>query len=429
VTNDHRRRLQLSVGGIGILALCGAFLAFHAHTGPAASAAPAAAGTAPAATADQAPPLPGTVDLSADALANFNLHFAKAELRPGVHTITATGVVTFNARRLAQLSAPSRGRIISVDVAAGDSVRAGQRLAALDEFDLGDVHSQVASAQAAVTDAKAAVDAARSALARGTELMATGGLAQSELERRRALAANAQATLNARQADLQKWLGMQQRLMPIGSASKHGDETAALARLSPGDSLGALVAPFDGVVSTVGAAAGDIVETSTSIVTLADLSTMWIQANVPERDAAAVRAGQTAIVRVDAYPGRQFNARVIDVADQTDASTGTVAVRCALPNSDGALRANMFATVDIEAPLGHDTVLVPDAALQDVNGQTAIFIPAGHGHFKWQAVRTGYAADGMTEIVNGVSAGTPVVSDGSYWLKEALMKDAIPDEG
>jgi cobalt-zinc-cadmium efflux system membrane fusion protein len=217
--------------------------------------------------------------------------------------------------------------------------------------------------------------------------------------------------------------------MPIGSATKGGSETPALAGWSPRDSLGALVAPFDGVINSVGAAAGDIVDTSSSIVSLADLSTMWVQANVSERDAAAVHPGQTVAVHIDAYPDRQFTGRVIDVADQADAATGTVAVRCELPNNDAALRANMFATVDIEAPLGHDSVLVPDAALQDVNGQTAVFVPAGNGHFTWHAVRTGFAAKGMTEIVSGVPAGTSVVTDGSYWLKAALLKDAIPDEG
>jgi cobalt-zinc-cadmium efflux system membrane fusion protein len=423
VTNDHRSRLRFSLAGAGIFALCGALLILHARSGAAAPE------PAPSSATNEAPPLPATVDLSADALANFNLHVAKAELRPGVHTITATGTIGFDARRLAQLSSPSRARIIAVDVAAGDHVHAGQRLVALDEFDLDDVNSQAAGAQAAVADAKAALDEAEAALERGKELLATGGLAQSELDRRRAQAANAQAMLDTREAELRKWRGMQQRLMPIRAANPRGSETATLARLSPADSRGALVAPFDGVINAVGAAAGDIVDTSVPIVTLADLSTMWLQANVPERDAAAVRPGQTAIVTLDAYPGRRFDARVIDVADQTDPGTGTVAVRCALPNSDGALRANMFATVDIEAPLGHDTVLVPDAALQDVNGKTAIFIPLGNGRFKWQAVRTGYAAQGMTEIPEGLSAGTPVVSDGSYWLKAALMKDAIPDEG
>ncbi|WP_323043398.1 efflux RND transporter periplasmic adaptor subunit [Paraburkholderia sp.] len=370
--------------------------------------------------------MPNTVDLSPEALANVKLQFAKAQLRPGVHTIAATGVVAFNAKRLAQPGSPSKARIVAVDVAAGDHVRAGQRLATLDEFDLSDVRSQVASASAAVADAKAAADAANAALQRGTELVTGGGIAQSELDRRRAAAVNALAMLKSRQADLQKWQGMQQRLMPIGAPASRNIGTA---RLSPGDSLGELVAPFDGVISSVGAAAGDIVDTSSPIVTLVDLSTMWVQANVPERDAAEVRPGQTVLVHIDAYGDRQFTGRVIDVADQVDTNTGTVAVRCELPNGDGALRANMFGTVEIQAPLGRDTMLVPDAALQDVNGQTAVFIPSGNGRFTWRAVRTGYATDGMTQILSGLAAGTSVVADGSYWLKAALMKGTIPDEG
>jgi membrane fusion protein, heavy metal efflux system len=423
VNTVYRRRLLLSVGGAAILILGGAFLALHTQPSPAAAEA-----TRPPAAVDQTPPLAKSVDLSAEALANVDLHYAKAELRPGVHTLSATGIVAFNAKRLAQLSSPSKGRIIAIDVAAGDHVRAGQRLAALDEFDLSDVRSQVATASAAVADAKSAADAANAALQRGTELLATGGIAQSELDRRRAAAVNAQAMLKSRQADQQKWLGMQQRLMPIGSSGKHGSDPVALARLSPRDTLGALVAPFDGVINNVGAAAGDIVETSSPIVTIADLSTMWVQASVLERDASAVRPGQSVTVHIDAYPGRQFTGRVIDVAAQADPNTGTVAVRCELPNSDGALRANMFATVDIDVPLDHETLLVPDAALQDVNGQTAVFTPSGKGHFTWHAVRTGYAAQGMTEIVSGLSAGMPVVADGSYWLKAAVMASTIPDE-
>jgi cobalt-zinc-cadmium efflux system membrane fusion protein len=135
VKTDYRRRIQLAVWGGGIVAL------LHARTSP------AAAEPAPtAAVVDQMPPLPNTVDLSPEALSNLKLHFAKAELRSGLRTITATGVVAFNAKRLAQLSSPSKGRIVSINVAAGDHVRAGKRL------------------------------------------VATGGIAQSELERRRAVA-------------------------------------------------------------------------------------------------------------------------------------------------------------------------------------------------------------------------------------------------
>jgi cobalt-zinc-cadmium efflux system membrane fusion protein len=425
VNSDYRKRLQIAMLGVGALIVGAAVVATHTRAAP-----PAAEATTTSPAADSAPRLPDSVNLSAEALANVGLRYANAELRPGVQTIAATGVVAFDARHFAKLSSPSRGRIIAVDVAAGDHVHAGQRLAMLDQFDLGDVRSQVTNASAAVADAKAALDAANAALARGTELVPTGGIAQSELERRRTASADAQAMLASRQAELRKWLGMQQRLMPLDTGAKSGQHTGALARLGPGDSLGALIAPFDGVIGNVGAAAGDIVDSAAPILTLADLSTMWIEANVSERDAAAVKPGQNVTAHIDAYPDRQFIGRVIDVAAQADASTGTVGVRCELPNPDDALRANMFATVTIDVPLGHDAVLVPDAALQDVNGQTAVFIPAGNGHFTWRVVHTGgYAAGGMTQIVSGLAGGTRVVAQGSYWLKAALMKGMIPDEG
>jgi membrane fusion protein, heavy metal efflux system len=425
VITNHRKRLPLMLGGAGVLILIGA-LAFHLRK-PAPAAAPAAS-VAAVASVDQTPALPDTVDLSPEALANVKPQVVPAQIRQGVHTISATGVVAFNAKQLVQLRSPSRGRIVAMDVAVGDRVRAGQRLAVLDQFDLSDVQSQVAGALAAVTDAKTAALAAEAALARGTELVAVGGIAQSELERRRAAAANAEALLKQREADLQKWQGMQQRLLPIASMGKANSVGANLAQLSPRNSLGALIAPFDGVITAVSAATGEIADTTAPVVTLTNLSTMWVLANVSQRDAADLRVGDAANLRIDAYGERRFSGRVIDVANQVDPSTGMVAVRAEVPNADGALRANMFATVEIEAPLDHDSVLVPDAALQDVNGKSVVFVPTGNGHFAWHAVQTGSASGGMTEIVSGLAAQTPVVTDGSYWLKTALLSDSIPSE-
>jgi cobalt-zinc-cadmium efflux system membrane fusion protein len=266
------------------------------------------------------------------------------------------------------------------------------------------------------------------ALTRATELVGVGGMAQSELERRRAMVASAQATLRSRQADLQKWLGMMQRMQPTGSIEK-GGANIALGNMGPRDSLGAVVAPFDGVITSVGAAAGDIVDTSVQIFTVADLSTVWVQASVPERALGYIKVGDAVAVTVDAYPGKQFDGRVTYIASEVDPNTGTVMVRCDLPNSDGALRANMFAAAKIASPLGHNAVLVPDAALQDVAGQTVVFIPSGAGHFNKQSVRTGVSSGGFTEVIDGLKAGAQVVTDGSYWLKADFLQNTIPDEG
>jgi membrane fusion protein, heavy metal efflux system len=419
-----RRRFYVVIGTAGVLAV-GALATRHVLSPAVANPTQAvAAGVAVAAAA----PAPNAVDVSPEALSNMDLHFAKAELRPLVRTVRVTGIVNFNALRLAQISPASRGRIEAIDVAVGQRVRAGQRLAILDAFDLSEVRSQVASAHAAVTDAAATAAAAEAALTRATNLIGVGGIAQSEVDRRRAALASAQAMLRTHQAELQKWQGMEQRLMPTGPLATGGGKVA-LAQAGPADSLGAVVAPIAGIVNSVGAAPGDIVDTSRQIFTVADLSTLWVQANVPEHDLGAIQEGDSVTMSVDAYPGRQFTGRVTYIADQVDPNTGTVAVRCEIPNPDGALRVNMFATLDIAAPLNRNAVLVPDAALQDVNGQTTVFIPTGTGRFTGHVVRTGVSSGGFTEVVEGVTADTRVVTDGSYWLKAALLQNSIPDEG
>jgi cobalt-zinc-cadmium efflux system membrane fusion protein len=211
------------------------------------------------------------------------------------------------------------------------------------------------------------------------------------------------------------------RTAPAGTGSS-GDQP-------PLDSRGAIVAPFAGVVDSVSVAKGEIVDSATPIFTVSDLSTVWVQADVAESDLGAVKVGDAVEVRVSAFPGRVFAGRVTYIPNQIEPTTGMAKVRCEVPNPDGALRVNMFATVTILSPQDGDAVLVPSDSLQDVNGQSVVFIPTGHGQFAWRVVRTGLIANGQTQITNGLAADTPIVADGSYWLKAALMQSTIPGEG
>jgi cobalt-zinc-cadmium efflux system membrane fusion protein len=328
--------------------------------------------------------------------------------------------------RVVQVSPSARSRIEGIEVAVGEPVRTGQRLAVVDNFDLSEARSRVATAKAALAQATVEAATAQTALTRGLDLVRIGGAAESDLERRRAEAARMQAELRTRQAELQQWQGVEQRLMPIAPGDVRG---VASAEPSPDDSRAALISPIDGVIDSIHASSGEIVDISRQVFTVADLSTVWVQADVPERDLGAIREGEAVTVGVDAYPGRAFTGRVAYIADQLDPRTGTAKVRCEVPNPDRALRVNMFATVEIASPLGRDAILVPDAALQDVNGQKAVFVPAGSGRFVWHAVRPGISSGGFTELLQGVATGTQVVADGSFWLKAALMRETIPDEG
>jgi membrane fusion protein, heavy metal efflux system len=417
----RQSRIVLLMGATALVAAAGGFEASH---GPARLPSPAA----PAAAAGTTQPSPDGVDVAPAALHNMDLHLATADVQPLVRTVRTTGIVAFNDLRMAQLSPPARGRIQSIEVAVGQPVRAGQRLALLDNFDLGETRSHIAAAQASLVQARAEASAARAAYNRAGELVRIGGLAQSELERRGAEAARTDAATRTREAELQQWKETEQRQMPAGPQDAPASNIASVVQ-GPANSRGAVVAPFNGIIHSIGAVPGELVDTTRQLFSLADLSTVWVQADVVERDLGAVQVGEAVSISVDAYPGRTFVGRVAYIPDQIDPRSGTARVRCEVPNPDGALRANMFVTADIKSPLGRDGIMVPDAALQDIDGKPVVFTPAGPGHFDRHFVRLGLRSGGFTEMVEGLAAKATVVTDGSFWLKAALTQSSIPDAG
>ncbi|HEY1858212.1 efflux RND transporter periplasmic adaptor subunit [Acidocella sp.] len=412
-----QRQVFLSGGALIAAVLIGFFASHGGHAVRVAGAQDVAA--------DSSPALPATIAVSAGALSNMQLHYANAALRPLLRDVPATGIVTYNALRLADIVPPARGRVEAIDAVVGEQVQAGQRLAVLDNFDLSAARSGVASAQASVMQAQSQLEAATAALQRAEDLVRSGGMAQSELDMRRASAAAAQATLRTQQSSLQQWQDHLAQLLPINP----GSAPAPTGLPDPRDSAGAIVAPFAGVVDSVTLSTGQTVDPSQPVFTVADLSTVWVPLQVPEDQIGAVQVGDTVALTVDAYPGRTFTGRVAYIADKVDPNTGTIMVRCIVPNQDGALRVNMFANGMIQAPLGRQAVLVPASALQNINGQEAVFSPTGHGNFAWHAVQPGISSGGSTQILSGIAPGTPIVTNGSYWLKATLMQTTIPDEG
>jgi membrane fusion protein, heavy metal efflux system len=414
-------RIMLLVGASALIAAVGGFEAGHDTADLPRSAAPASA-------VETAQSSPAGVDVPPPALHNMDLHLATVNMQPLVRTVSTTGVVAFNDLRMAQLSPSARGRVQSIEVAVGQSVRAGQRLALLDNFDLGDTRSRIVAAQASLAQAKAEARAALAAYNRAGELVRIGGLAQSELERRRAEVARTDAATRTREAELRQWQETEQRQMPVRPQDAPATNIASSLQ-GPANSRGVLVAPFDGIIHSIGAVPGELVDTTRQLFSLVDLSTVWVQADVAERDLGAVQVGQAVTVTVDAYPGRTFVGRVAYIPDQIDPRSGIARVRCEVPNPDGALRANMFVTANIKSPLGRDGIMVPDPALQDIDGKPVIFTPAGPRHFDRHFVRVGLRSGGFTEIVEGLPAEATVVTDGSFWLKTALMRSSIPDAG
>ena len=165
---------------------------------------------------------------------------------------------------------------------------------------------------------------------------------------------------------------------------------------------------------------------SDAVFTIADLSVVWIEANLTEDLLAKVKKGAAATVTVGAYPGERFAGKVGYIANVFDKDSRTIAARIEVANKDGRLKPEMFANATISTGKQLEAISVPDAAILIVQGQPSIFV-SENGEFEVRAVETGEKLSGRTVIKSGLEAKEQVVIAGAYALKARLMKSQIGD--
>ena len=369
----------------------------------------------------------GVVKLELAAMRNIGLTVVQAQVRTVQQLIRATGSIGPNESRLAHIRPLARGRIEKVHVRLGDRVRARQSLVDYDNIELGESIGAYLSAVAGLEKAKTEAEVARRSLERARSLVELGAVARAEFERRDAEYRNALASINRQKADISTVeeklhrFGLTdtdlQKLSPQVSSDYHREASHAT-----------LTAPFDGVIVKYNVAEGEVVGADDELFTLADLSTVWVLADVYEKDIALIREGQEARIITDAYPGEVFRGRITYVSDTLDPKTRTAKVRCEVPNPDGRLKLEMFVTVELPTPLGRQALMVPSTAIQQIDDQPVVFVKTGEARFERRNVRLGVNSKGWVEVTSGVREGEPVVAEGSFHLKSALLRERIGGE-
>ncbi|HET6603606.1 MAG TPA: efflux RND transporter periplasmic adaptor subunit [Xanthomonadaceae bacterium] len=205
-----------------------------------------------------------------------------------------------------------------------------------------------------------------------------------------------------------------------------GMPAGTIARLEAGGDPAAQVtlhAPRAGVLAQVMAREGDSVMRGAPLFTVNGLERVWIEAEVPEAQAGAVRPGLSAQVSVPAYPGRVFEATVEARLPQVTAATRTQRVRLAVTNHDGALSPGMFATVRIDLPEAPPALLVPTEALIVTGERTVVVLRDGDGRFRVVEVVAGASHGGRTQILDGLVEGQNVVRSGQFLIdSEASLR-------
>ncbi len=177
-----------------------------------------------------------------------------------------------------------------------------------------------------------------------------------------------------------------------------------------------VVSNADGVVTMLGARQGMYVTPEMEIVTIADLSRIWVLVDVYEHQIDWLNHGLSAEIRVPAYPGRVWEGAVEYIYPELDPRSRTLKVRLAFDNPDGLLKANMFAEVVIYGGPKRDTLAVPAEAVIETGQRSSVVLALGDGRFQPVDVVTGMASNGMVEILSGIDAGNQVVTSGQFLI-------------
>jgi len=183
--------------------------------------------------------------------------------------------------------------------------------------------------------------------------------------------------------------------------------------------------PVDGVVMEKAAVNGMHITSGQTLYKIADLSTVWVEADVYENELPLVRVGDRAMVTLDAYPGEQFSGRVIYIYPYVDENTRTNKVRYEFANSRGRLKPGMFANVEIATPTS-PAVVVPLNALLDSGTEQIVFVSQGDGYFEPRKVKAGRRLGDQVQILEGIRDGEMVATGAAFFLdSESQLKAAV----
>lgn len=335
------------------------------------------AGSTPRAVGD-----PHGVAVDSAVVQNLGIRLAtvqKTDISHIVHTVGAVGV---DEHRIVVVQVRQAGWVEQLDVrSAGDPVRREQRLAG--------VYSPAL-------------------LAMQQELLLARGAADPELVE-----------------------AARQRLSLFGLSA---GQIARIEKSGQVERRTGYFAPFDGYVMELGVREGAAVEPGATLFQLADLTSVWISAEVPEAQAAGIAAGDSVQATVPALPGTRFAGRVDYLYPTLSAATRTLKVRIVVKNPGLALRPGMFATVDISSPVHRQALTVPSEALIATGTRSVVILATDAGHFRPVSVRVGAEQAGRSEILEGLAGGQRVVASGQFLLdSEANLRGmldhlAAPDE-
>ena len=368
--------------------------------------------TAPTSAAANSSPAPASIQTSA-----IVTEIVAPQSIAGV--IPATGKILVPENSMAVIGPVNEGRIVRLYAGQGTRVRKGQKLADLESSDIdqaeADYLKALADYQNALRSSAAEVKLAQQSYDRNKLLyeqkITAGKNLQSAEHDLEVAKASAENSVNGTKAAL---TAARRHLLILGLNDATIDALAKRTDLAATFSLNS---PIDGIVVERNATVGASVGTDANLFKIIDLSHVWIDADVFERDLPRVRTGQDVKLTVTAFPQSTFSGKVILINSVVDPETRTVKVRTEVANPDGRLKPDMFANVQIVTDVNRAAISIPQSAVLNDDGKTIVFVAEGNAYKKRQ-VQAGIQNNDRVEIVDGLNAGDKVVVKGNYLLLE-----------
>ena len=329
---------------------------------------------------------PGTVEIAPEKQQLIGVEYGTVESRAMSSSIRAAARVTLDETRIAKIQSKLEGWIDRVFVDfMGKAVKAGEPLLT------------IYSPEALATQQEYLL-----------ALKARGMAHEGAMEQ---MSASTDRLVEAARKRLELW--------DVGDAQiaqiEHTGET--LKNLT-------LVSPVSGFVMERNAFPRQRVTNDTVLYTVADLSSVWVMADVFEYEAAGVHVGQSAAMKLDYLPGRIFRGKVTYILPQVDPATRTLKVRLQFENPGTLLKPDMYGEVELQTG-GQRSLVVPEGAVLNSGDRQTVFVDRGNGQFEPRPVTIGTQSDGRIEILSGLAAGERIVTSGNFLIdSESRLKAA-----
>lgn len=331
-----------------------------------------------------------------------DIDVATATVQPLSEKLRCNAEVAYDANRYLRLSSRVRGVVREVRKDLGDAVEAGEVVLVIDSAEL-------AAAQATFLQARALVALAETANEKIQKLYKGGTSSELEaLERETELAEKRFALAKA-----------EQELRNLGLSD---GQLADISSSGQTSSLLELKSNIAGEIVERNVTVGEMADPSRTMMAVADTQRSWVMLDIPELDSGKLAIGNPVVLQLEALPGESFGGAISWISSQLDPATRTVKARAEIANVNRRLRANMFGTAQIAIHEREDVLMVPKAAVQWDGCCNIVFVRESASVYRPRKVRLGCSVGDQYEVEEGLLAGEPVVTRGSFLLKTEIMR-------